>query len=117
MNFKMQKANMLAETMKSFIQLVNKSYDKKNPFILNPDKWYQIKLLVEEFQFQSLADELIRINMHTWDASYTHLLVDRFLKGLSIIEEYIERNYEDLFILSGRIHTLKNLSSSFSHHE
>ncbi len=117
MKIKMEKANMLAENMNDFIKFVHKNYENKNSLNLNKDKVYQIKLFIEEFKYQILADELIRINQFTWDEKYTYLLVGRFKKGLTIIEEYIENNYKDLFIFSARIYTLKNLSSLFSKEE
>lgn len=115
MNFDMQKANLFADHIRAFVALVNKGHEEKKPFLFNGDRLFQVKLLVEDFQFQSLADELTRINMHTWDEGYTHLLAARFMKGLDIIDEFVNRNYEDLFLLSGRIHILKNLFKSLEH--
>jgi hypothetical protein len=110
----MQKANMLAENINGFIKYVHKSYENKIGFRLNTDKVYQLKLLMEEFTFQIIADELVRINQFTWDETYTHLLVDKFRKGMDVIDEYVENNYDDLFIFSARLYTLKNLSQSFT---
>ncbi|PLS15344.1 hypothetical protein CVD28_23765 [Bacillus sp. M6-12] len=110
MNFEMQIANLLAENIIGFVQFVYKSHRNKSSFILNLDKLYQVILLVEEFKLQILADELQRINQFSWNEKYTYLLVERFRKGLDIIDEYIERNYEDLFILTARLHTLKSIS-------
>ncbi|MFJ8258248.1 hypothetical protein ACIQ4Z_13350 [Peribacillus asahii] len=118
MNFEMEIAKMLAENIDGFVKFVYKHYqNKKNSLILNRDKLYQVKLLVEEFKFQILADELLRINRFIWNEEYTYLLVNRFRKGLSIIEEYVENNYDDLFILTARLHTLKSLSLSLSKNE
>ncbi|MBV7508259.1 hypothetical protein KW850_23860 [Bacillus sp. sid0103] len=114
MNFEMQKANLLAENIKGFIKYVNKSHDNKNSTRFTPDKLYQIKLLNEEYRFQILADELIRINQFDWDGKYTYYLVDQFKEGLTIIEEYVNNHYDDLFLLTGRLYTLKSLSQSFS---
>lgn len=114
MNFEMQKANLLAENIKGFIEFVHTSYEHKNSSCSNSDKLYQIKLLVEEFKFQILADELLRINRFTWDEKYTHILVDRFRIGMNIIDEYVENHYHDLFMFSARLYTLKNISSSFN---
>lgn len=113
MNFEMQKANMLAENIYSFIKFVQQENKHKNSLRSNPDKVYQIKLLIEEFRFQIIADELLRINQFSWDAKYTHFLVDEFRKGLDIIDEYIEKNYHDLFIYSARLYTLQNLCQPF----
>jgi len=118
MNFEMEIAKMLAENIDGFVKFVYKHYqNKKNSLILNRDKLYQVKLLVEEFKFQILADELLRINRFIWNEEYTYLLVNRFRKGLSIIDEYVENNYDDLFILTARLHTLKSLSLSLSKDE
>jgi hypothetical protein len=110
MNFDMKIANLLAESLNGFVKFVYKCFDNKSRFIINPDKLYQIKLFVEEFKFQLLADELHRINQFSWNEKYTHLLVERFRKGIYVIDEYVERNYDDLFIFTARLHTLKNLS-------
>ncbi|RSD28760.1 hypothetical protein [Mesobacillus subterraneus] len=111
MNFEMQKANLLAENIKGFVDFIKNN--EKTGLFLNHDKLYQVKLWVEEYKFRSLADELLRINMYEWDGKYTLLLVERFWKGFCIIEDYVETNLDDLFFLSGRTHTLKNLSGFF----
>ncbi|WP_174727009.1 hypothetical protein [Mesobacillus harenae] len=113
MRFEMQKANLLAENINHFITFVDRI--QNNPsFSLNIDKMYQIELFIEEFKFQVIADELVRINRFDWDEKYTSLLVTRFRKGFKVIDEYVNRNYNDLFLLTARIHTLNNLSLSFS---
>jgi len=115
MKFEMQKANMLAENIKDFIKFVYKSHENsKNSFFKNIDKMYQIKLLIEEYKFQIIADELLRINRYAWNEKYTYILVDRFIEGLNTISEYIENNYNELYIFTGRLYTLTNLSISFS---
>lgn len=113
MNFEMQKAIMLAEKINDFIKLVQK-YRANNSTHLNGDKLYQIKLFIEEYKFQLLADELYRINQYEWDGKYTYLLVDSFIKGILVIDEYVNHHSNDLFLLKARIYTLKNLSLSFS---
>ncbi|MED3564033.1 hypothetical protein, partial [Bacillus xiapuensis] len=114
MNFEMQKALMLAENINDFIKFVHHQYENKNRTRVEKDKIYQIKLLIEDFKFQVIADELHRINQYSWDEKYTLYLVDGFNKGISIIDEYVKNNYNDLFIFTGRLYTLKNLSSPFS---
>jgi hypothetical protein len=114
MNFEMQKANLLAGNINDFIKYVQKSHENKNLLRFNSDKVYQIKLFIEEFKFQILADELLRINKYDWDGKYTHYLVDRFNEGFGIIDEYVKNNYNDLFLFAGRLYTLKNLSQSFN---
>lgn len=118
MNFEMQMARLLAENIDDFIKFVHRQYENKNNcFTVNHDKLFQLKLLVEEYKFQILADELHRINRFTWDGKYTYLLVDRFREGMAIIDEYVENNYQDLFIFTARIYTLKNFSLSVSERE
>lgn len=110
----MQKANLLADNIDYFIKFVHENHENKNSFRSNTDKVYQIKLIIEDFKFQIIADELHRINQFDWDGKYTHYLVDQFKKGIDIIDEYVNRNYNDLFIFSARLYTLKNLSQSLS---
>jgi hypothetical protein len=117
MNFEMQKANMLAENINGFIKYVQRSHENKNLLRFNPDKVYQIKLFMEEFKFQILADELLRINKYDWDGKYTHYLVDQFNEGIAIIDEFVKNNYNDLFLYTARLYTLKNLSQSFNRKE
>jgi len=108
----MKIARMLADHIKLFVEFVYQKYENKNRFSAT-DKLYQLKLLVEEFQLQMLSDELLRINLHTWDEKYTLLLVDRFRKGICVIDEYVESNYEDLYIFTAKLYTLNNLSALF----
>lgn len=114
MKFEMQKANMLAQSINDFIELVHKNHkDSKNKFTKNTDKIYQIKLIIEEFKFQIIANELLRINRFTWDEKYTFLLVDRFKEGINIIDEFVENNINELYIFTARLYTIKNLCISF----
>jgi hypothetical protein len=117
MNFEMQKANMLAENINGFIKYVQRSHENKNLLRFNPDKVYQIKLFMEEFKFQILADELLRINKYDWDGKYTHYLVDQFNEGIAIIDEFVKNNYNDLFLYTATLYTLMNLSQSFNRKE
>ena len=104
---------LLAENIQVFIKFVYKTLENKNNPRSYSDKVYQIKLWIEDFKFQSLAYELTRVNQVTCDEKYTQLLVDRLIKGIQIIDEYVERNYEELYIFTGKLYTLKNQSSSF----
>lgn len=110
MIYEMQKALLLADAIKGFIQFVEKH---KNSFMVESDKIYQVKLFISEYKFKIIADELHRINQFEWDEKYTYYLVDSFQKGLTTIDEYVQHNYNDLFILTARLYTLKNLSDSF----
>lgn len=113
MKFQMQMANLLADNIRVFIKYVFKTLDNNKNSKSYSDKIYQIKLWIEDFKFQSLADELTRVNQVTCDEEYTKLLVDRFREGIMIIDEYVERNYEELYIFTAKLYTLKNQSSYF----
>ncbi len=103
---------MLAENIDGFVKFVQLNYENRNKsYIENPDKVYQLKLLVEEYKFQLLADELWRINQFVWNEKYTMILVNSFRDGMTVIDEYVERNYNDLFIFTPRLDTLKSLYS------
>jgi hypothetical protein len=109
----MQKAIILAENINGFIKFVQNQRNKNN-FRIDNNKLLQIKFLIEEYKFQIVADELIRINQFDWDEKYTLYLVEQFKKGINIIDEYVKNNYNELFIITARLYTLKNLCSSFS---
>lgn len=109
----MQKALLLAENIKGFMGYVEKH---KDSFMVESDKLYQVKLFINEYKFKIIADELQRINQFEWDGKYTYYLVDSFQKGLITIDEYVQHNYHDLFVLTARLYTLKNLSHSFQIH-
>lgn len=113
MNFERQKAMALAKNIKEFIEFIHRQKYQNN-FRIDTDKLFQVKLWIEEFKFQIVADELIRINQFDWDGKYTFYLVDRFQQGITIIDEYVKNNYHELFILTARLYTLKNLSTAFS---
>jgi len=115
MHFERQKAMMLAEQINSFNQFVLKSFENKNGIHAKPDKLYQIKLWIEDFKFQIIADELMRINKYDWDEKYTHYLVTQLQKGITNIDEYVKNNYSDLYLFTARLYTLKNLIQSFAH--
>lgn len=114
MDFDREKANLLAENIRGFIQFVRKSYQQNNSYLSDPDKLYRLKLLVDEFHFNIIADELTRINKFMYDQKYTALLVNRFRKALQIIGDYIDQNSNELFIFTARLHTLRSISNSFT---
>jgi hypothetical protein len=107
----------LSENIHRFIKFVQKQYDERNSHRFHPDKLLQIKLFIEEYRFNILADELWRINQFEWDKKYTLYLVDEFIKGIRVIDEYIKRNPDDLFLLEARLYTLRNLSQSINRKE
>lgn len=103
----MEKAKLLAVNLREFIRYVQKSFQENNKNLSNPDQLYRLKHLVDEFKFNIIADELIRINAFEYDEKYTMYLINEFSKGITIIGEYIDRNHEDLFIFSARLFTLR----------
>ncbi len=109
----MEKAKLLAENIRGFNDYVHKSYQEKNVHLSDPEKLFRLKLLVEEYKLHIIADELWRINRFTWDEKVTYLLVHRFKKAITIISEYIENNYEDLFIFTPRLNILESICDSF----
>jgi hypothetical protein len=115
MDLRMQKALLLAQNLDDFIKYVYKNYEDKNSYRFHSDKLYQVKLFIEEYKFQILADELWRINQYEWDGKYTHLLVDSFIKGINVIDEFVNTHPTDLFLLMARLHTLKSLSFAMKH--
>lgn len=114
MKINMQKANLLADNIEDFIKYVSRLDEQRDDLEISGDKLYQIRLFIEEFKFQLLSDELHRINRFDWDEKYTLYLVGQFNRGLEIINEYVHRNEQDLFLLSARIHTLLCFTSMFS---
>jgi hypothetical protein len=113
MNVQMEKANMLAKGMNEFIAFVYKHLKNKHSSLINLDKLYHIKLLIEEHKLQILADELKRINQFTWDEKYSYYLINQFNKALTIIDDYVAIYENDLYMLTGRLYTLKNLVLMF----
>ena len=112
MNSKMQMATLLADHVDSLIDFVRKT-EKKKSLTVKQDKWHQVRLFLEEFRFSLVADELHRINTFSWNESYTILLVNDIQKGMAVIEEFAERNYDSLFLLTAKIHTIKQLCRVF----
>jgi len=113
-DFDREKANLLAENIRGFIQFVQRSYQQNNSYLSDPDKLYRLKLLVDEFHLTIIADELTRINKFMYDQKYTGLLVNRFRKAIHIIGDYIDQNSNELFIFTARLHTLRSICSSFT---
>lgn len=110
MNGKMKAANLLAETIYGFMELIDRSRNDSIGFHLDRDKVYQLSLFAKEFKFRATADELKRINRFSWNEAYTYWLAEDLGKGLEVINEYVERNCGDLFIFTARLHTMKSLS-------
>lgn len=107
MNLDQERAIMLAEQLSEFIDYVEKSYVKKNPYLSDQDKLFRLKMLIEECRFKIIASELKRVNTFVYDEKVTTLLMERFKKGIDMIDEYVGNNKDDLFIFTPRIEILK----------
>lgn len=114
MKSKMLLANLLAESIFGFVELIDRSRNQNIGFQLNQDKVYQLHLFIKEYKFQETAEELERINRFSWNDSYTLWLAEDLMKGLKVIEEYVERNYVDLFLFTARLYTIKRLRTMLS---
>jgi len=114
LKFEMQKAIMLAKNINEFIIYVEKNHENKNSFRFNIDKLYQVKLLVEEYKFRMIAEELLRINQYSWDGKYTYYLVDGFQKGIDVIDDYVKNNYDELYLLTAKLYPIKDLIQLFN---
>lgn len=113
MDFERERAKLLAENLKGFVLFVEKSY-QQNTYMSDQDKLFRLRNLVEEYKFQLLADEILRVNQFEWDAKVTTILVERVRNGINSIDEYVENNMNGLFIFSARIHTLQSICHSFT---
>lgn len=103
----MEKAILLGENIKDFVEYVQKSYQEKNQHLSNLDKLFRLKLIVEEYKLHIISSELLRINRFEYDEKYTKLLVNDFRKAIDIIGEYIDQNQDDLFIFTARLYALR----------
>ena len=57
----MQKAKLLTVNLQGLIDLVFRIHEQQSNIVVNQDILYRLKLLVEEFRLQILADELKRL--------------------------------------------------------
>jgi hypothetical protein len=108
MKLEQQKAILLATNIKEFVDLVLNA--KNHPFgtLSHPEKLLRLKLIVEEFRVETIAEELLRVNTYMWDEQASRLLIERFKTAFHHISEYIGNNYNDLFFFSARIYTLEH---------
>jgi len=108
MELERQKLILLAIAIKEFVELVissdNRGFDENS----NSEKLFRLKLIVEEYRLGTIAEELLRVNTHTWDERASNILIDRFITAFQPISEYVENNQKDLFMYSGRIYTLEH---------
>jgi hypothetical protein len=102
------KAMMIAIHMKEFAEFVNYIYTAKPQLIPNRDKHFRLKMLIEEFTFLGVANELLRLNQYVCEQRETKMLLDRFNHGLRHVADYVRQNQEDLYLFSGQIYTLEH---------
>lgn len=114
MTYDREKAILLAENLLGFVQFVDLNYHNNRTYASDPDKLYRLKNLVDEYNFQTLAKEILRINRFSWVENETEVLVNRVRKGIDSVDEYIKNNLEGLFLFSPRVYTIKCLNDSFT---
>ncbi|KKK38528.1 hypothetical protein WQ57_07950 [Mesobacillus campisalis] len=102
------KAILTASHMKEFAEFVDYGYIAKPQLIPNREKHFRLKMLMEEFNFLGVANELLRLNQYVCEQRETKMLLDRFSHGLRHVAEYVSQNQEDLYLFSGRIYTLEH---------
>jgi len=113
MEFEREKALLLGNQLREFVAFVHQSY-RDNTYMSDKDQLYRLKNLVDEYKFQLLAEEILRINQFSWEAKGTEILVGRVRKGITSIHNYIENNRNGLFIFSARVYTIKTACKSFT---
>ncbi|WP_421385332.1 hypothetical protein ACOJQI_11375 [Bacillus salacetis] len=117
MNFNMERAKLLTMNLQGFIDLVNRTYEQHSYIVLNQDLLYRLKLLVEEYRFQLLADELKRLTRYEGEEKQTLMNIEKVKEKISIIDDFIQVNYDDLFIFSGRVHSIRSIIDMFEEKE
>lgn len=110
MNFEQEKALLLAENILYFANLVGKDY--RHSYLVDSEKWYRLKHLVEEYQLDLLGRELLRLNQFEWEESQSTILIERIRKGIKNIDDYIHVYLEGLFIFSARLYVIKEILES-----
>ncbi len=113
MKTSMRKARLLAESLQGLLDLVTRAYEEHHYYVQNEQSLYRLKSLVDEHRFQLYVDELNRLNTFSWDEKQTITLINRVGENIKPIEEYVFQRYNDLFLFSGRIHSIKSIIASF----
>jgi hypothetical protein len=113
LNFNMERAKLLTMNLQGLIDLVNRTYEHQSYIVLNKDVLHRLKLLVEEFRFQLLADELNRLTKYEGEEKQTLMNIEKVNEKIGILDEYIQGNYDDLFIFSGRVHSIRSIIDMF----
>ncbi|WP_456274830.1 hypothetical protein [Bacillus sp. AK031] len=114
MSFNRQMAKLLALNLQGFIDLVDRTYRQPSAIVLNQEILYRLKLLVEEFRFQILTDELLRLSKYEGEDKQTLMNIEKVNEKIAIMEEFVEQNYDDLFLFTGRIHSIRSIINTFN---
>jgi hypothetical protein len=114
MELEREKVNLLANCIMDFVTFINESYDAKYRNFSNPDKLFRLKLITEEFHFNTIASELLRLNSQCLEEQQTRVLIARFKKAFGDVVDYFEHNQSDLFLFSGRVYTLEHYCQLFN---
>ncbi|MGM0845715.1 MAG: hypothetical protein ACQEUT_12115 [Bacillota bacterium] len=109
MNFKINYAKMIAENLQGFLDLVNRTYDHHSYYVLHQDTLYRLKLLVEEFRLKTFAEELFRLTKYETEEKQILMNIEKVHEKMIILEEFIENNQNDLFIFTGRVHSILSI--------
>lgn len=105
MNFEQERAILFGENLIHFAKYVYQSSDKH--ILYDPDKFFRLTNLIEEYRLQVLGAEIVRLNQFSWEPRESEHLIERASQAIATIDEYIENNMDGLFIFSARVHTLK----------
>lgn len=109
MNFNLERAKLLTLNLQGFIDLVSRIHDHQSSMGVIQDVLYRLKLLVEEFRLQILADELKRLTKFVGEERQTLMNIEKVKEKMIIIDDFIQQNYDDLFIFSGRVHSIRSI--------
>lgn len=108
----MSSAKLLALNLQGLLDLVERTFQKNSFIVLNQDILYRLKMLVEEYRLQALTDELVRLTKYEDEEKQTLVNIDKVHEKMIIIEEFIEHNYDDLFLFSGRVYSILTIINS-----
>lgn len=114
MNFNMVSAKLLALNLQGFLQLVERTNTQHSFIVLNKENLYRLRLLVEEFRLQALTEELLRLTKYEGEERQTLMNVEKISEKMMIIEEFVADNYDDLFIFSGRVYSIRSIIEGFN---
>ncbi|WP_113928014.1 hypothetical protein [Bacillus sp. P14.5] len=109
MNFNMSSAKLLALNLQGLLDLVNRTYQQHSFIVLDQEILYRLKLLVEEYRLQALTDELFRLTKYDEEEKQTLMNIEKVHEKVIVLDEFIHNNYDDLFLFSGRVHSILSI--------